>query len=288
MSGLRRIASLVAEVIATAIIGILVDRWLSTGHAILVLIICVALIVWHHWAEIHPVYGEVLAWARPHPIRFSVAFAILIFLITVIALGYQRHWYALSVDARKIPVVQFPDKGRPLFGVDELAEPQHVLTLPWEKPIERNQQGRQETQQPAPVISVDPYAGIPNTAVGTWAIQEAARLERDGGRCMNDEFQAWKWEQQKPPKDPGLTVRHVDWNFHIYFQDALRGPITKLHDSITLRLGPAALSPGEEEAYSEVIEASNSPTNSDPFLCMDVKEYASYLQELGQSLLNQP
>jgi hypothetical protein len=56
----------VAEVVATAIVGILVERWFSTAWMVVALYICLVAIGWHHWEEIktQSFYSKASIWAR--------------------------------------------------------------------------------------------------------------------------------------------------------------------------------------------------------------------------------
>jgi hypothetical protein len=85
------------ELIATAVISILVDRWLSTKAAVIVLSICLAIIAWHHWAEIRIIGREIWTWARANR-GYGISVCGAVFLFVGLGIGY---WITKPVEKTK-------------------------------------------------------------------------------------------------------------------------------------------------------------------------------------------
>jgi hypothetical protein len=104
-----------------------------------------------------------------------------------------------------------------------------------------------------PLLSPDPYAGISDSTVAGWVVQEANALEDLGTRCVQDEIVAHQRQNQglTPSADhPG--VQGVQARFWRDFIPSHKEAIVKLHDSIVYRLGPVATSSFESE-YSKLL-----------------------------------
>src|ERR1700675_6686 len=67
-----QIVGTVAELMATALIGILLDRWLGTKAAVVGLCICLTLVVWLNWKEIEPISQQFQKWMLENRWEFVV------------------------------------------------------------------------------------------------------------------------------------------------------------------------------------------------------------------------
>jgi hypothetical protein len=68
MQSARHILATVVQLVATALITILIDRWVSTRAAIIALCACLVMVGYLHWTEIEPLYQGVLSWGRQNRI----------------------------------------------------------------------------------------------------------------------------------------------------------------------------------------------------------------------------
>jgi hypothetical protein len=152
-----------------------------------------------------------------------------------------------------------------------------------------NDKHLQQPQQPSIVInSPDPYVGISNQIVAQWARDEADRIEAMGKKCGQDVVVATQRKNQGIPTDPMngfYGPEAIQVFFRREFDNCCRQAIIKLHDSITFRLGPAALDSLEESHHRGVIDFNDIPQRSWP-LCMEVQGYSRDLRKMAERLLN--
>ena len=136
------------------------------------------------------------------------------------------------------------------------------------------------------LAAADPYAGVDDKTVGRQAIEEADRIEQMGKKCGEAVVQAQirknKGMPMHLPDAPGPEFVQVQ--FRQEFDSCCKPAIIKLHDSLTLRLGPAALDASEERDYKEIVDFSERLQQSWP-LCMQVQSYAGELRQMGEALV---
>jgi hypothetical protein len=82
-----QIIAAIAELIATALVGILADRWLSTRYAVGLLCVCGLIIGWHHWTDIRSIGDQILIWAPAHRAKAVMVCAVVVLLLAA-GFGY--------------------------------------------------------------------------------------------------------------------------------------------------------------------------------------------------------
>lgn len=128
------------------------------------------------------------------------------------------------------------------------------------------------------LTSPDPYVGHDNKTVGEWAIKESSTLQTLARKCQEDSIQGMKNKQDGQPLSlnhwgPQLPIALFQRDFDANHKDL----VTKLHQSLTFRLGPDAL--GSRELHYVMNSSSQS-------ICHDVEAYAPSLGEMGNRLKN--
>jgi hypothetical protein len=154
--------------------------------------------------------------------------------------------------------------------------------------IERPSKHLPQSLPPIVINSPDPYVGTSNQIVARWARDEADRIEVMGKKCGQEVIVATQRKNQGRSTDPEngfYGPEFIQTTFRSDFDSCCKQVIVKLHDSITLRLGPATLDSVEEIHYRELIDFNDIPQRSWP-LCMEVQGYSRDLRKMAERLLN--
>jgi hypothetical protein len=137
--------------------------------------------------------------------------------------------------------------------------------------------------------SSDPYVGSSNKQVSQWAMDEADKIEKMGNDCTDGMIKAQQQKAKGLPYNsfdaPGPEA--VQSRFRREFDASVKPELVKLHDSINLRLGPAARTRIQEQDYQSIMSFS-LPPNQSRDLCIMVGSYAQDLRQMATSLNNQP
>jgi hypothetical protein len=135
------------------------------------------------------------------------------------------------------------------------------------------------------LTSPDPYVGQDNKTVGEWAIKESGSLQTLATKCEVDNMQGLRNAQDGKP----FTFEH--WGpelplamFLRDFEANHRDVMTRLHQSLTFRLGPDTLGSSEFQEIIAFRQFGSKPLSTVVFLCHDVEEYAPLLGEMGNRL----
>ena len=138
--------------------------------------------------------------------------------------------------------------------------------------------------------SPDPYFGIPSATVVMWAQQEADELENLGNKCEQDYIVAKKRSQKNilpDPKNGFYGTDYIQTHFWSEYNAHHEETITKLHDSLTFRLGPLAIK-AEEDEYQRLLRAQGMPVQDVQKrgweLCMATQEYSRDLRTMAMKL----
>lgn len=134
---------------------------------------------------------------------------------------------------------------------------------------------------PTPTLTTappDPYLGQPDSEVANWALQEAESLKNFGDRCEQESVAA-----RNDPSGLAMVQLKAWQDFNEHHKDV----VTKLHDSLSYRLGPVATK-AEQVSYRDLLSsedaAINSPSHFTYAVCMSVQMYSSNLASLARLL----
>jgi hypothetical protein len=151
----------------------------------------------------------------------------------------------------------------------------------------------------SPVVSPDPYFGLPSSTVAARTIEEANDLESLANRCSKDYLEAVK--RQRAGLQAGVDgngalvpgpegVEFIFWRSYVATQS---DAVATLHKSLLFRLGPVK-DESETRAYNNSKEHENEMTLDDQVrhfgwtFCLGIPDYTREMRGAASMLEGNP
>jgi hypothetical protein len=220
----------------------------------------------------------------------SDTWAVIVLLLGLSVLGCMHRDFLKSLWHRPSPIVAVtPPESKPVDKPSVPPEKPQIVSKP--KPS-----GAPKGTTPiTPIVSPDPYAGVPSSSVALYARQEADSLDASATQCRQDMTIAIQIKNKGLGHVGADGVYHsgpeaVQFKFWSDFRDIHQKTLTDLHDSLVYRLGPIATA-FQDRSYGELQEeiesAKSNPSQQSWVLCGTAPIYTRDLRQMAGMLESQ-